>query len=62
LEATASEQEEGYQRARREWWRFGVVIALLLLIAEWLVYNRSAIAKIYKRLTSSLNKRFSARV
>ena len=61
LEAAAMEQEEGYQRARKEWWRVGAAIALFLLFVEWLVYNRSTIVMIYRWLSSSVKKTFSAK-
>ena len=38
------------QRARHEGWRLLAVLALGLLVAEWLVYHRPSLAFIYKRL------------
>jgi Ca-activated chloride channel family protein len=45
-------EEEGAlrpQQARREWWRPLALVALLLLTAEWLVYQRAALARLVKR-------------
>jgi Ca-activated chloride channel family protein len=42
-------EEEGAlrpQQARREWWRPLALVALLLLTAEWLVYQRAALARL----------------
>ena len=37
----------GTQQARREWWRPLAIIALVLLMAEWLVYRRATIRRIW---------------
>jgi Ca-activated chloride channel family protein len=39
-----SEPEHG---ARREWWRPLAAVALALLIAEWLVYHRATVARLW---------------
>jgi Ca-activated chloride channel family protein len=36
------------QQARREWWRPLALVALLLLTAEWLVYQRAALARLWR--------------
>jgi Ca-activated chloride channel family protein len=44
-------EEEGAlrpQQARREWWRPLALVALLLLTAEWLVYQRAALARLWR--------------
>lgn len=38
------------QRARQEWWRWLAFFALILLAAEWLVYNRAALARLFAGL------------
>jgi Ca-activated chloride channel family protein len=43
-------EEEGAlrpQQARREWWRPLALVALLLLTAEWLVYQRAALVRLW---------------
>jgi Ca-activated chloride channel family protein len=52
-------EEEGAlrpQQARREWWRPLALVALLLLTAEWLVYQRAALARLVKRQTSNVKR------
>jgi len=38
--------DEGSQQVRREWWRPLVLVALALLTVEWLVYQRSTLARL----------------
>ena len=44
--------DEGPQRARREWWRPLALIALTLLITEWLVYHRASLARLWRLIMS----------
>ena len=39
------------QTAQREWWRWLAALALLILIIEWLVYQRAALALLLRRLS-----------
>jgi Mg-chelatase subunit ChlD/uncharacterized membrane protein len=39
-------EAEPAQQARREWWRPLAWLALALLLVEWLVYNRGAVARL----------------
>jgi hypothetical protein len=39
-------------QARREWWRLPALLALALLTAEWMVYQRSGLARLRSRLWS----------
>jgi hypothetical protein len=47
--------------ARREWWRLLATTALLILVAEWLVYHRATVAQLWARgrdlLTNSATRR-----
>jgi hypothetical protein len=61
VEASAETQAKNYQLTRREWWRYGAVFALFLLVVEWLVYNRSAVARMFNMLTTSLKKIIAAK-
>lgn len=45
-------QENITQQARHEWWRPLTAIALLILVIEWLVYNRATISKLRHRITN----------
>jgi hypothetical protein len=47
LESGGAGEERGLQQARREWWRPLALTALILLIAEWLVYHRSVVLKLW---------------
>ncbi|MFN2226678.1 MAG: VWA domain-containing protein, partial [Anaerolineae bacterium] len=38
------------QRAQREWWRHLAWLALILLLAEWLVYHRAALVTLRQKL------------
>lgn len=54
IPGTSSQQEIPFaDRARREWWRIGALLALTLLSAEWLVYQRATISVFFKRLMSA---------
>ena len=44
--------DEAPQRARREWWRPLALIALILLVIEWLVYHRASLARLRTLVTS----------
>ncbi len=44
--------DEAPQQARREWWRPLAWLALALLLIEWLVYNRGAVARVRDALES----------
>jgi Ca-activated chloride channel family protein len=44
------------QQARREWWRLLAWLALLLITAEWLVYNRATLAKLGNQVTQNLKR------
>jgi hypothetical protein len=46
LEASASGGAGSETQARREWWRVLALFSLVLLTAEWLVYQRSALARL----------------
>jgi Ca-activated chloride channel family protein len=54
--ALASQQgsaiEQGAGQARREWWRPLAALALAILTAEWLVYQRSTVFWLWSRLRS----------
>jgi Mg-chelatase subunit ChlD len=39
-------EEEPQRQARREWWRPLAWLALALLLAEWLAYNRGAVVRV----------------
>jgi len=54
LGTTSSEGIEDSQHNRKEWWRMCGLIALILLMFEWLFYHRPTLAMFYKRLISSL--------
>ncbi|MFN2199029.1 MAG: vWA domain-containing protein [Anaerolineales bacterium] len=56
LSGLASGQTEGSpQQARRESWRLLVWIGLILLMAEWLVYQRATLQRIYDRMRARFN-------
>ncbi len=46
LEAQDGQVENGPLRGMREWWRLLVLLALGLLTGEWLVYQRSGLARL----------------
>jgi hypothetical protein len=43
-------EEERTQQARREWWRVLGFVALALLVAEWLIYQRASLAGLKGKL------------
>ena len=46
----AASQAGTPQQILREWWRPLALVALLLLLAEWLVYQRAALRMLYRRI------------
>jgi len=46
VEAQAGQASAGAQPGQREWWRWLALAALLLLVAEWLVYQRAALRRL----------------
>jgi Mg-chelatase subunit ChlD len=50
-----AEQAEQPQRARHEWWRPLAWLALGILVAEWLVYHRSTLARLWSMLKPGRN-------
>jgi len=44
----------GGQEAQREWWRPLALIALGILTAEWLVYHRSTLSRLYRQVSAGL--------
>ncbi len=42
---------ENTQQAQREWWRPLAWLALLLIVLEWLVYQRANVRRLWDRLT-----------
>jgi len=49
--STAGSGQDNH-RARREWWRPLAFVALGLLVAEWLVYQRATVARLMSRITA----------
>jgi hypothetical protein len=49
LEIEGTEGERT-QQARREWWRVLGFVALALLMAEWLIYQRASLARLRGKL------------
>jgi len=48
---SASESDDtSSQLARREWWRLLALIALVILVFEWLVYNRATLNKLWHKV------------
>jgi Ca-activated chloride channel family protein len=43
----AAGQSRDDQQSRREWWRPLVLVALIFLVAEWLVYQRAALFRLW---------------
>jgi len=43
------------QQARREWWRWLALAALVILTGEWLVYQRSALVRLRDRLMNTFS-------
>jgi Ca-activated chloride channel homolog len=48
--------EQAPQQARQEWWRLLAFTALILLVAEWLVYNRTTLARLIRSLKLPLQR------
>jgi len=40
--------DERSGQVRREWWRALALIAMALLIAEWLVYQRGTLVRLWR--------------
>jgi len=47
-------QEDLPQQARREWWRPLAAFTLMILLIEWLVYNRANLSKLRHQITGTL--------
>ena len=43
--------QENTLQGRQEWWRLLALLALLVFITEWLVYNRAVLAKIRSQIS-----------
>lgn len=56
---SSSSQPTEEMRARREWWRFLALIALIILMIEWLVYQRPALAFLSDKLRQPFRKSLS---
>lgn len=46
VETRTSQASSGAEAGQREWWRWFALAALLLLAAEWLVYQRAALRRL----------------
>jgi Ca-activated chloride channel homolog len=55
IAGVAGAQAPADQGAQREWWRALALIALGVLTAEWLVYQRPALSMLYRRLTAGMD-------
>jgi hypothetical protein len=42
------------RNARREWWRLPALVALWVLFAEWLVYYRSTLVRLWAQARGTL--------
>jgi Ca-activated chloride channel family protein len=51
LGAGDAQGDEPSRQVRREWWRALALIALALLLAEWLVYQRAALVRLWTLVT-----------
>jgi Ca-activated chloride channel family protein len=49
LGAETADQSQAAQQTRREWWRPLALMALIVLVAEWLVYQRAALFRLWGR-------------
>ena len=47
LEGASDGEATTTRQARREWWRPLAAIALVILVIEWLVYNRATLSKLW---------------
>lgn len=54
LESASNGEVGPAQQARREWWRPLAAIALLVLLIEWLVYNRATLVKLRTQIIQNL--------
>ncbi len=54
LESASNGEANPAQQARREWWRPLAALALLVLIIEWLVYNRATLVKLRTQIIQNL--------
>jgi Ca-activated chloride channel family protein len=50
LENATGIEESTSQQARREWWQPFAALALMIITAEWLVYNRATLSKLVHKL------------
>jgi Ca-activated chloride channel homolog len=50
LEGASDGEATTTRQARREWWRPLAAIALVILVIEWLVYNRATLSKLWHSL------------
>jgi Ca-activated chloride channel family protein len=53
---TGGQGAEASQGLKREWWRLVALIALLLLVLEWLVYHRPTLAMLYRRFVAAFGQ------
>ena len=49
FDGTSETEDTLPQQARREWWRPLALIALIILVIEWLVYNRATLSKLWHK-------------
>jgi len=49
ISGTSEGSSSAVEKAPREWWRIGGLVALLLLALEWLVYQRAALTRFSSR-------------
>lgn len=52
VEVQAGQASGGAEAGQREWWRWLAVAAVLLLVAEWLVYQRAALRRLFDSAVS----------
>ena len=57
--AGQGEGQDATLRARREWWRPVALLALALLVAEWLVYQRAALSRLRDQARALFNQKKS---
>ena len=50
FDGTSETENSFQQQARQEWWRPLALIALILLVFEWLVYNRATLSKLWHKV------------
>lgn len=56
VDSMAGEGEERLHQGRREWWRPLAFIALAFLIAEWTIYHRATVIRIWRGLRKPVLK------